>query len=41
MVQESSHSISPIEPAGGPSREAIEKQLLRIQANSDFHAADQ
>ncbi len=41
MVQESSHSISPIKPAAGPSREAIEKQMLRIQASSDFHATDQ
>jgi adenylate cyclase len=41
MVQKSSDSISPIKPAAGPSREAIEKQRLRIQASPDFHATDQ
>jgi len=41
MVQKSSHSISPAKPAAGPSREAIEKQVLRIQESPEFHASDQ
>jgi len=41
VVQKSSHSINPIKPAAGPSREAIEEQRLRIQESPDFHASDQ
>ena len=41
MVQESSHPISSIEPAAGPSRKAIEKQMQRIQSSPEFHATKQ